>query len=414
MQLKALVLNDFASINGGGDAAAIASTAALRGAGVDVAFFGGAGVPDEGLEGIPTTAPQLCDVHRAGAALRQLSVGLWHRKAELAVRSFIQKHAEPGRTVVHIQNFTKVLSPSVLAVVKSTGLPTVVSAHDYFSFCPNGNYFNFRVETPCSLNPLSLKCCLSGCDSVGGAVKSVRLARAGIMKATRTYGPSFDATIAVSKSSAEILQGFSPRASVHVVRNLLPEPRHKQPSEVGGVGVVYVGRLARSKGVVALARASKKAQVEITFVGDGEARNEVLTENPAAVVTGWVKSEEVKRHILGSKAVVLPSLWYETFGLTVAEALALGRPVIVSERAGASELVHDDVNGLIWRTASEDHLVSCLRRLNDGAVARTMSEAAARIYRSQWLPPQRHAEQLLEVYRSILATGKGLSEKGNL
>jgi glycosyltransferase involved in cell wall biosynthesis len=412
MQLKVLVLNDFASINGGSDAAAIASTAALHGAGIDVAFFGGAGAPDDGLRGIPTTAPQLSDVHRAGAALRRLSVALWHRKAESAVRSFLRKHAEPGRTVVHLQSFTKVLSPSVLAVVKSMGLPTVVSAHDYFSFCPNGNYFNFSKATPCRLDPLSLGCCLSGCDSVGGAVKAVRLARAGIMKATQTYGACFEATIAVSKLSAEILQGFAPRASVHVVRNLLPKPEFTPPSQDGGL--VYVGRLTRSKGVVALARAGKMARVRITFVGDGEARDEVVAENPDAVVTGWVASEVVKKHILGSKALVLPSLWYETFGLTVAEGLALGRPVIVSEKAGASELVSDDVNGLVWRGASEEHLVSCLRRLNDKAVARAMSEAAARIYVSQWLPPPNHAEQLLEVYRGVADTKKGLIEQRKL
>ena len=412
MQLKVLVLNDFASINGGSDAAAIASTAALHGAGIDVAFFGGAGAPDDGLRGIPTTAPQLSDVHRAGAALRRLSVALWHRKAESAVRSFLRKHAEPGRTVVHLQSFTKVLSPSVLAVVKSMGLPTVVSAHDYFSFCPNGNYFNFSKATPCRLDPLSLGCCLSGCDSVGGAVKAVRLARAGIMKATQTYGACFEATIAVSKLSAEILQGFAPRASVHVVRNLLPKPEFTPPSQDGGL--VYVGRLTRSKGVVALARAGKMARVRITFVGDGEARDEVVAENPDAVVTGWVASEVVKKHILGSKALVLPSLWYETFGLTVAEGLALGRPVIVSEKAGASELVSDDVNGLVWRGASEEHLVSCLRRLNDKAVARAMSEAAARIYVSQWLPPPNHAEQLLEVYRGVVDTKKGLIEQRKL
>jgi glycosyltransferase involved in cell wall biosynthesis len=412
MQLKVLVLNDFASINGGSDAAAIASTAALHGAGVDVAFFGGAGVPDDGLRGIPITAPRLPDVHGAGAALRRLSVGLWHRAAESAVRSFIRKHAEPGRTVVHIQNFTKVLSPSVLAVVKATGLPTVVTAHDYFSFCPNGNYFNYSKAAPCRLEPLSLRCCLSGCDSIGGGVKSVRLARAGIMKATQTYGACFEATIAVSKLSAEILRGFAPRASVHVVRNLLPKPEFTPPSQDGGV--VYVGRLTRSKGVVALARASKTARVRITFVGDGEAKNEVLAENPDAIVTGWMASEVVRKHILGSKALVLPSLWYETFGLTVAEGLALGRPVIVSERAGSSELVSDEVNGLVWRGASEEHLVSCLRRLNDKAVARTMSEAAARIYLSQWLPPQNHAEQLLEVYRGVVNTKKGSIEQRKL
>jgi len=402
MQLKVLVLNDFASINGGSDAAAIASTAALHGAGVEVAFFGGAGSPDEGLRGITTTAPQVSDVHSAGAALRQLSVGLWHRAAESAVRSFIHKHAEPGRTVVHLQNFTKVLSPSVLAVVKSTGLPTVVTAHDYFSFCPNGNYFNFSKATPCRLDPLSLGCCLSGCDSIGGAVKAVRLARAGIMKATQTYGACFEATIAVSKLSAEILHGFAPQASVHIVRNLLPKPEYTPPPEDGGL--VYVGRLTRSKGVVTLARASRRARVRVTFVGDGEARSEALAANPDALITGWVSPKETEAYIRGAQALVLPSLWYETFGLVVADALAVGRPVVVSDRAGARELVQDGVNGLVWRADSEDHLGECLRKIAQRSCVRGLSERAPELYTASWISPERHAAQLTKVYQYALST----------
>ncbi len=373
-----------------------------------MAFFGGTGVPDESLKGISTTAPQLSDVHSAGTASRQLSVGLWHRAAELAVRSFIQKHAEPGRTVVHLQNFTKVLSPSVLAFVKSTGLPTVVSAHDYFSLCPNGNYFNFRKEAPCILDPLSLRCCLSGCDSVGAAVKAVRLARAGIMKATQTYGACFDATIAVSKLSAEMLRGFAPKISVHVVRNLLHRPEYTPPPEDGGL--VYVGRLARSKGVVTLARASRKAQVPITFVGDGEARHDVLAENPDAVVTGWVAPKETEAYIVGARALVLPSLWYETFGLVVAEALALGRPVLVSDRAGAIELVRDGVNGLIWHADSEDHLVDCLRKIAQPSYAKALRDRVPELYRESWISPEQHAAQLMQVYQVAWSSRRQASQ----
>lgn len=409
--MRVLFLNDFASVNGGADAAAIASAVALSDVGQKVAFFGGAGQADERVHSLRHMAPGLPSVHEGGSRLDVLQRGLWHREAARQASLFLDSYIVPNETVIHLHSFTKVLSPSVLGLLIKRNLPTVVTLHDYFSFCPNGNYFNFTTQTPCSLRPLSVQCCLTQCDSAGPAFKAVRIARAAVMKFTSTYGAPFDAILAVSQLSSDVVRSFLPKAPVHIVRYLLPSPQPAPPHEGGRI--VYVGRLTRSKGVVTLARASRNAQVAITFVGDGEARHEVLAENPEAVVTGWVESEEVKKHILGSKAVVLPSLWYETFGLTVAEALALGRPVIVSERAGASELVHDDVNGLIWRTASEEHLVSCLRRLNDEAVARAMSEAAARIYRSRWVPPQVHAEQLLEIYQGILGGRKDLSEQRN-
>jgi glycosyltransferase involved in cell wall biosynthesis len=217
------------------------------------------------------------------------------------------------------------------------------------------------------------------------------------MKATKTYGASFDATIAVSNLSAGVLRSFSSDTPESVVRYLLPEARSVARSS--STGVVYVGRLTRSKGVVPLARATRKAQVAVTFVGEGEARDEVVAENPDAVVTGWVTPKATEAHILGATALVLPSLWYETFGLVVAEALALGRPVVVSDRAGAKELVQDGINGLIWRADCEDHLVECLRKVARASYAEALSERVPELYRESWVSPEKHAAQLIEVYQ---------------
>ena len=43
----------------------------------------------------------------------------------------------------------------------------------------------------------------------------------------------------------------------------------------------------------------------------------------------------------------MPSVWYETFGFTVLEALSYGVPVIVSENVGAKDLLEDGRFGMI-------------------------------------------------------------------
>ena len=45
--------------------------------------------------------------------------------------------------------------------------------------------------------------------------------------------------------------------------------------------------------------------------------------------------------------VIVPSIWHETFGFTVLEALSFGVPVIVSENVGAKDLIVQGRNGLI-------------------------------------------------------------------
>lgn len=53
-----------------------------------------------------------------------------------------------------------------------------------------------------------------------------------------------------------------------------------------------------------------------------------------------------------SDVVITPSIWYETFGFTVLEALSFGVPVIVSDHVGARDIVPDG-GGIIFYNDSE-------------------------------------------------------------
>src|SRR3546814_20759544 len=80
-------------------------------------------------------------------------------------------------TVVHFHQWTKAFSPSVFAAVADRGIPAVVSMHDYFLACPNGAYFNFPRNAPCSLRPLSPACIASNCASRSYSHKLARTVR---------------------------------------------------------------------------------------------------------------------------------------------------------------------------------------------------------------------------------------------
>ena len=47
--------------------------------------------------------------------------------------------------------------------------------------------------------------------------------------------------------------------------------------------------------------------------------------------------------------VIVPSVWHETFGFTVLEALSYGVPVLVSENVGAKDLIVQEKNGLVTK-----------------------------------------------------------------
>ena len=60
--------------------------------------------------------------------------------------------------------------------------------------------------------------------------------------------------------------------------------------------------------------------------------------------------------------LVAPSVWYETFGFTVLEALSYGVPVIVSEHVGAKDIVGD--GGIVVKAGDKEALKKAIGALN--------------------------------------------------
>lgn len=111
---------------------------------------------------------------------------------------------------------------------------------------------------------------------------------------------------------------------------------------------LFVSRIAVRKGVDAIVQLSHQiadlgGQVIIEVIGDrslwSDYRHLLTDLHPAtAVALGPLANEEISQRLQGATALLQPSQ-YEPFGLTAAEALATGTPVITSDEVGATENV---------------------------------------------------------------------------
>lgn len=130
-----------------------------------------------------------------------------------------------------------------------------------------------------------------------------------------------------------------------------------------------VARLSGQKGIPLLLEAAAELKrrgqkFELRLIGDGEMRQQVeaiiasleLSEN--VVLVGWADTSAVIAHLQASRAMVLPS-FAEGLPVVIMEALALGRPVVVSAIAGVPELV-DAGCGWLVPAGSVDGLVRAL------------------------------------------------------
>lgn len=95
----------------------------------------------------------------------------------------------------------------------------------------------------------------------------------------------------------------------------------------------------------------------------------------------------------------------EPFGLTIAEAMACGRPAILSRASGAAEQLTDGVDALTVPSGEVEALAAALRRLAEDAGLRERLGQAARRTAVERFSRERYAREVLEVYRSLPRTG---------
>ena len=134
--------------------------------------------------------------------------------------------------------------------------------------------------------------------------------------------------------------------------------------------ILYVGSFSDRKNVAwAVERLSQKEDLEIGLVGDGEQRatiEQILTKAKAEVIMyGTQPMEKVSEIMQAYDVLILPSK-HDGWGAVVNEALILGLYVICSNHCGASYLLKEEQQGLIFSLEDTDSLncviESCISR----------------------------------------------------
>jgi glycosyltransferase involved in cell wall biosynthesis len=124
-----------------------------------------------------------------------------------------------------------------------------------------------------------------------------------------------------------------------------------------------------------------------------------------ALMLGIVPPAEIMPYYAASDALVLPSMFQETFGLVILEAFSVGRPVIAFRSGGIPELVEDRRNGLIVERGDEEALYQAMRELTQDHALRERLGAVGELtaQRYSW---ENTADQIEAVYLSALENSR--------
>jgi glycosyltransferase involved in cell wall biosynthesis len=207
--------------------------------------------------------------------------------------------------------------------------------------------------------------------------------------------------VAISSATADALRSIAP-VRVEVIPYSLPIPA--SPERIrprgGTFQILFVGRLIERKGVhvllQALALLPPGREVRVLICGDGPEREalEALAERLAVrdrcEFAGRVSDERLRQEYADADAFVLPAVVdargdSEGLGVVLLEAMNSRVPVVASAVGGITDIVEDEVTGLLVREGDERELAAALERLvRDDAFAATLGEAGYRRLRSEF------------------------------
>jgi glycosyltransferase involved in cell wall biosynthesis len=359
-----------------------------------------------------------CSVERV--ELRSDDIAEWPawRKATLPVRitwsragqSLLQRAIERTRPdVIHIHNTFPLFSPAVFFTARRSGAGVVHTLHNFRPLCPAGTLL--RDGKPCEdcVGRLPVPSVVHACyRGSRPATLPVALMDA-VHGRLKTWHRCIDRIIVLSSYVKDkyIAAGW-PEERIRVKYNTIYE--RDLPARESGTHFLSLSRLEPAKGVDVLLEAWERAFPEdgssLLVAGGGEDYASFVHrygELAGVRFLGQIEQKEAYRTLAQARALIVPSRWYEGFPRVVAEAYALGVPVVASSIGSLAELVDNRETGLLVKPNDPDDLARALREVADSPELALQLGAGARAAYERLYSPEMTMERLLAIYDEAIA-----------
>lgn len=298
------------------------------------------------------------------------------------------------------------LSGSVLAAAETLGFPTVLMPMDFWFLCPR---ITLLHPDGCLCPVPDDRCACVIClrqdkrryrwaNAVTGgratrwlrALGSSRFCPKGwraqaareTLRERDSYLQERFAAVNVVVANSQFLKrtleqsGFTARRFVQIRQGLeIPPQLGTAPVRTGDVfHIGYVGQMVRHKGVETLVQAFRRLRTDgrplrLSLYGDltrfpAFARDlrRCIGDDARIQFAGTFTHDRLAEVYGGLDLLVVPSLWHENSPNAILEAQAFQVPVIASNLGGIPELIHDEINGLLFEAGNPAALARQLQR----------------------------------------------------
>jgi glycosyltransferase involved in cell wall biosynthesis len=325
---------------------------------------------------------------------------VWSRRSYREVGAILDQ-VRPH--VVHCHNTFPLVSPSVYWAAGDRRIPVVQSLHNFRLVCPQA--FLLRNDKPCEdcLGAMPWRGIVRRCYHGSAVQTAVIVGMIGVNRALGTYRNEVQRYIALNNFCRDkFIAAGLPAQRIATKPNFVdlgPVREHGRRK-----GALFVGRLAREKGVHVIAqvfRSNRPTGATLEVMGEGP-EAAVLGSLPGVRMAGIRSAPEIYEAMAHAAYLLMPSLWYENFPRVLVEAFACGLPVITSRLGSMAELVDHGETGLLVEPGDAEDLADAVAWANEHPDRmREMGLNARRQYESLYTG-EANFNKLMQIYRDAM------------
>jgi glycosyltransferase involved in cell wall biosynthesis len=312
---------------------------------------------------------------------------------------------EQAIDVLHYHKYAGLVPPA--------GLNAVYTVHEHTPHCLSGGLFLKRRQIPCPRTYNLLTCGYGHIRDHCGSLRPRRIVEnIKRVHVQRAVTPKLKVICVGHFLKSRMLKSGYPEQNIKVIPNFTDIDVDHVAMPAGVPEFLFIGRLEKMKGVEWLLRSFEHTKapyiLNICGKGDEEPRLKALVKalhlEDRVNFPGWIDRERKISLLQSARAVIVPSVWHETFGLVAIEAASCFRPVIVSDAGELPYIVEDGHNGIVVPVGNIPALTDAIDALaGDAGKATQMGIANQQKYRELYSPAV-HKRQIDEIYASSLVT----------
>lgn len=345
--MKILLVNKFHYLKGGSEKYYFELGKLLKEHGHEVAYFS---MKDE--KNITTGDKEYfvepIDLNK-GSKLKALDV-IYSKKNKKKMEEALEDF-KPD--IVHLNNFQRQLSASIIDPIKKKKIPIVFTAHDMNAICPaSAMLYKGEICEDCIKKGYN-SCIKKSCIKNSKLKSILAVLETKYYKKHKIY-KKIDCIISPSEFiKNQLIKGNLEYNTIKILHNFVEKSNVNSINDEGYA--LFFGRLSIEKGILNTVQALKNIpNGKLLIAGDGPEKENIekyIKDNglkDRIRLLGYLNQNEIKKYISNAKFVVVPSIWYENCPYSILETMEIGKPIIGSKIGGIPELIEDSKNGFLY------------------------------------------------------------------